>query len=75
MNETDVFKELLNEVRDLRQAVERGQDTDRPLTLKEAAAYLRLQEDTVARWALVLFAIRRWGTCPAPLFKARSRPF
>ena len=51
MNETDVYRELLDEVRGLREVVERGQETDRPLTLKEAAAYLRLHEDTVARWA------------------------
>lgn len=38
MNDIDVFQELLNEVRGLREAVERGPDTHRPLTLKEAAA-------------------------------------
>ena len=53
MNDTqvDVFQELLHEVKALREAVERGQDTDRPLTLKEAAEYLRLNKDTLARWA------------------------
>ena len=49
--QTDVFQELLNEVRGLRETVEPGEDADRPLTLKEAAAYLWLYEDTVARWA------------------------
>ncbi len=49
--QTDVFQELVNEIRSLRVAVEHGQNTDGPLTLKEAAAYLRLHEDTVARWA------------------------
>lgn len=51
MDETDAFRELLEEVRGLREAVERGQDTARPLTLRAAAAYLSVHEDTLGRWA------------------------
>lgn len=53
MTETqrDVSQELVNEIRSLRVAVERGQDTDRPLTRKEAAEYLKVHEDTVYAWA------------------------
>lgn len=51
MNEQDVIHELLDEVRSLCVAVEHGQNTDRPLTRKEAAEYLQVHEDTVYAWA------------------------
>lgn len=66
MNDTqaDAFQEILNEVRSLREAVERGPETDRPLALKPAEAPGKEGHTGPlgARWEAILFAIRRWGT-------------
>ena len=54
--ESEVFEQLLEEVRGLREAMERVAEGtgkyDKPMTRDEAAAYLQVHPDTLYRWAM-----------------------